>query len=513
MMLGTKARMLDLRKKCPRFCFAAKEETQMKRQKRLIILSGVLVVCVAGAVVVSRIDFEEKMTGTETTIVDVDSADITKLSWNYEDEVSFTREDGEWKYESDDKMAVDQDLLDEIAENLSDITSDKMVEEVQSLGVYGLSDPQYNITVETEDETYEIAVGDEIFSDGEVYISIGDDYVYLTDAGLIDDISYSLLDCVQKEEIPEMESISSVSVNNEDTLDIVYAEDSGYCYSDAYTYYLKDGENYQNLDNENTETMFTTLSEFVWEECVDYYAEDSELSSYGLDEPDAEVSIVYTPAEDEEDSESADSEESSEETTDDSTDSGEQTFAYQVGTADDAYYAKLKDSNIVYSISEDVYNAAADASYDELKPDEVVLLDWDTVDSVEIELDGNVYTVDIESNEDDGYTYTFGDSEIEFKDVLDQLSDITIPEESTEDDETSVPEEEPALSNNKTELSLTFHRNTEEYSTVEVVFYQYNGSYCIAALNGDELNYVDRSAVVDLKEAVNSVILDSTSGE
>ena len=259
--------------------------------------------------------------------------------------------------------------------------------------------------------------------------------------------------------------------------------------------------------------MFTTLSEFVWEECVDYYAEDSELSSYGLDEPDAEVSIVYTPAEDEEDSESADSEESSEETTDDSTDSGEQTFAYQVGTADDAYYAKLKDSNIVYSISEDVYNAAADASYDEMKPDEVVLLDWDTVDSVEIELDGNVYTVDIESNEDDGYTYTFGDSEIEFKDVLDQLSDITIPEESTEDDETSVPEEEPALSNNKSELSLTFHRNTEEYSTVEVVFYQYNGSYCIAALNGDELIYVDRSAVVDLKEAVNSVILDSTSGE
>lgn len=471
----------------------------MKRQKRLIVLSGVLVVCVAGAVVISRIDFEEKMTGTETTIVDVDSADITKLSWNCEDEVSFTREDDEWKYGSDDKMAVDQELLDEIAENLSNITSHKMVEEVQSLGVYGLSEPQYNITVETEDETYEIAVGDETFSDGEVYISIGDDYVYLTDAGLIDDISYSLLDCVQKEEIPEMESISSVSVNNEDTLDIVYAEDSGYCYSDAYTYYLKDGESYQNLDNENTESMFTTMSEFAWEECVDYYAEDSELSSYGLDEPDAEVSIVYTPAEEEDDSENADSD--------------EQTFSYEVGTADGAYYAKLTDSNIVYSISEDVYNAAVDAAYDELKPDEVVLLDWDTVDSVEIELDGNVYTVDIESNEDDEYTYTFGDSEIEFQDVLDQLSDITIPEESTEDDETSVPEEEPALSNNKTELSLTFHRNTEEYSTVEVVFYQYNGSYCIAALNGDELNYVDRSAVVNLKEAVNSVILDSTSGE
>lgn len=178
----------------------------MKRERKLIILSGVLVVCVAGAVVVSRIDFEEKMTGTETTIVDVDSADITYLAWNYEDDqMAFTREDGEWAYETDAKMSVDQELLNEIAENLSDITSDKMVEEVQSLSVYGLSDPAYNITIKTADETWEIAVGDETFSDGEVYISKGDDYVYLTDSGLVDDISYSLLDCVQKEEIPEME--------------------------------------------------------------------------------------------------------------------------------------------------------------------------------------------------------------------------------------------------------------------------------------------------------------------
>lgn len=52
----------------------------MKRQKRLIILSGVLVVCVAGAVIVSRIDFEEKMTGTETTIVDVDQELLDEIA-------------------------------------------------------------------------------------------------------------------------------------------------------------------------------------------------------------------------------------------------------------------------------------------------------------------------------------------------------------------------------------------------------------------------------------------------
>ena len=219
----------------------------MRRQKRLAVLLAVLILCIAAAVLISRIDFEEKMTGTETTIIDVESSDITRLAWNYEEEVAFVYEDEEWKYEEDDQMPADQELLAEIAENLSGITSDKMVEEPQALSVYGLDDPAYTLTVETEDTVYEISIGDESFSDDEVYISTGDDYVYLTNSELIDQISYSLLDCVQKEEIPEMETVNSVSVDKEEAVEIVYQEDAGYCYSDAYLYYLKDGEDYEVL--------------------------------------------------------------------------------------------------------------------------------------------------------------------------------------------------------------------------------------------------------------------------
>ena len=62
-------------------------------------------------------------------------------------------------------------------------------------------------------------------------------------------------------------------------------------------------------------------------------------------------------------------------------------------------------------------------------------------------------------------------------------------------------------------LSLTFHWNTEENKEVELVFYQYNGSYCISVLNGEETNCVARESVVDLKEARNSVILDTNYEE
>ena len=189
-----------------------------------------------------------------------------------------------------------------------------------------------------------------------------------------------------------MESISALTINNEETVDMVYKENSGYCYSDAYTYYLKENEAYRNLDNEKTESAFADLSEFSWEECADYYAEDSELASYGLEEPAAEVSIVYTPVQEEGEEEEAETSEDSAEQTE-----KEQEFSYQVGTANDTYYAKLTDSNIVYTISQEVYDAAVNASYEELKPDEVILLDWSTVDSIEIEFDGNVYAVEVEN--------------------------------------------------------------------------------------------------------------------
>ena len=126
------------------------------------------------------------------------------------------------------------------------------------------------------------------------------------------------------------------------------------------------------------------------------------------------------------------------------------------------------------------------------------------MDSVDLELDGSLYTIEVESRGDDDYDYTFQGEEIAFGDVLSELSSITSSEDL---------EEQPKLGDNKEELVLTFHRNTEEYAEVELIFYQYDGSCCIPVLDQVQLDAVGRSEVVSLKEAINSVILDSEKGE
>ena len=47
----------------------------------------------------------------------------------------------------------------------------------------------------------------------------------------------------------------------------------------------------------------------------------------------------------------------------------------------------------------------------------------------------------------------------------------------------------------------------ENFSQVEIVFYRYDGSNCLATVDGDSFALVSRSSVVDLMEAVNAIVL------
>ena len=59
----------------------------------------------------------------------------------------------------------------------------------------------------------------------------------------------------------------------------------------------------------------------------------------------------------------------------------------------------------------------------------------------------------------------------------------------------------------KQEAAFTVHLDSEDYPTVSVTFYQYDGEDCLVQLDGQTLGLVSRSLVVDLTEAVNAITL------
>ena len=65
-------------------------------------------------------------------------------------------------------------------------------------------------------------------------------------------------------------------------------------------------------------------------------------------------------------------------------------------------------------------------------------------------------------------------------------------------------EEAPA---GKEEIGLTLYLNKEQHPQVLIELYRYDGSRCLAVVDGEPLALVDRAAVVELVEAVYGIVL------
>ena len=58
------------------------------------------------------------------------------------------------------------------------------------------------------------------------------------------------------------------------------------------------------------------------------------------------------------------------------------------------------------------------------------------------------------------------------------------------------------------EIGLTLHLDNENFPTVEIQLYRYDGSQCLAVVDGNPVSLVARSSVMDLVEAVQAIVLN-----
>ena len=234
---------------------------------------------------------------------------------------------------------------------------------------------------------------------------------------------------------------------------------------------------------------------------VSYNATDEEIAACGLDDPELTITVDYTEEDEEGNavsgtfvlSISRDPEELAAAEDADSAAAEEDTSSE---TEEITAYARIGESQILYQLSSDDYEALMAAARDDLRHSEVLPVDdVEEITQLAISLDGKDYTI---TSLTDGETRSYYYQE-ELADIADIQSALTA---LTAD---SFTRESPS---GKEEIALTLILDREGDPTVTIAFYRYDGTYCLAEIDGEPVSLVERSLVVDLMEAVNALVLN-----
>lgn len=463
----------------------------MKRSKKIYILSGVFAAaCIATVGVMQFEEKKEQIKNSDEIILELQSDAVKSLSWEYESEKLSFHRDEKWLYDADEAFPVDEEKIDGLLQPFQEFGVSFIIEDVEDYGQYGLDDPICTIDLATEDQSYEIQLGNYSNMDSQRYVSIGDGNVYLVKTDPLDYFDITLSDVIDHDDIPAFDKAEEIRLAGAQTYDITYEEGSTstYCAEDVY-FTQKDGVSLP-LDTSRVERYLDNIRYLSLKDYVTYNASDEELETYGLSDPELTISVNYL-------SENEDGEELPDTfVLNISQDPKEKKKIAEDEEAEVTAYARVGDSQIIYQISSDYYKDLMDASYDALRHPEVLSADFADVYQIDISLEDAVYTITSDQKDDERtYYYQNEDLEIEaFREALNNLkADRFTDEQPTQ----------------KEEISLTVYLDNENYPKVQIGLYRYDGSDCIAMVDGEPVSFISRDSVVDLIEAVHAIVLNS----
>lgn len=467
----------------------------MYRSKRLMILLAVLAVCCIAAFAALR--FQERQERIETSgevVLEIDSGAVQTLSWTYEGETLSFHRDGDWLYDGDEAFPVDGEKVDELLETFQAFAASFVIEEVEDLGQYGLDDPVCAIALGTGEKDYEILLGGFSAMDAQRYVSIGDGKVYLAASDPLDQFDAELRDMIDHDDIPALDQVTRIQFDGAERYTVTYEEDStaSWCGEDVY-FTQRDGKTLP-LDTGRVEDYLHNISYLAPNNYVTYHADEEELASYGLDDPELTVTVEYTAADGAEESSgtlilhvSRDPEErlAAQE------DGAGETEEEETVTA----YLRVGDSQIVYQITSEDYRELMAASYNDLRHQEVLSADFGDIWQIEATLEGASHTLTAQGEGEDR-TWLYQGEEVDVSALQEALESLSAD---------SFTDERPSQ---RQEIALTVYLDNDAFPQVEVELYRWDGEHCLAVVDGEPVSLVARSGAVDLIEAVQAIVLN-----
>lgn len=485
----------------------------MKRAKKLYILLGVLVAVCAITFGVSRYQTrQEEIKNSGEVILEVPTDSVESLSWDVGDRsFSFHKETTEgdtdsesiWIYDEDDVFPVDKTKINNLLSCFESLTAAFVIENPEDLGQYGLTDPSCTINFSDGETSYTVLLGDYSPMDSQRYVSIGDGNVYLVSEDPMEEFDVELSKMLDDDDIPYLEeegTTTSIRFSGEINYEIAYEADSDNTYRADDVYFTEQNGRHVPLDSTRVSDYLHEVSFVFPDEYVTYKATDEDLAACGLDNPQLVIEADYN-TEDEDGNtvsnsftmsishdpdelakaQSSDAETTSEDEAD-------------TETEEITAYMRIGDSKIIYRLSGEDYETLMAAGYNDLRHTEVLPADFADIAQIDISLEGTDYTITSEGDAEER-TYFYEDEELDIADLQSAMQTLTAD---------SFTDEQPT---EKEEIHLTLHLDLEGEPSAEIGLYRYDGSYCLAVVDGTPMCLVQRSYVVDLIEAVNAIVL------
>lgn len=479
----------------------------MKRGKKIGILCGLLCGVSLAAFGVSRYEQrKEQIKNSDEIILEVAQEEVKTLSWECSTgSFAFHRdENGAWLYDADEAFPVDQEKIGKLLEQFQEFGVSFIIEEVENWDQYGLKDPACTVRMETEGSSFEILLGGYSSMDSKRYVSVGDGNAYLVKKDPLSSFEIEISDMILHDEIPKLKDVVQLQFSGEKSGLIVYEEDSAATYYSGDVYFMEQGEEQKPLDTEKVKDYLNTVENLNLKDYVEYDADEEDLAKYGLDAPALSLSIRHITTEEETGEETEESfvlrvgrdpAEQKKEASNKEETVEEETEGENASDGEVTAYARIGESKIIYRITSEQYGKLMDMTYDSLRHQEIFWADFSDVYRLDIMLDGETHTITSEM-EEETRTYYYQEEKLEMAGIRSAVRSLRAE---------TFTEEQPA---EKEEIGLMIYLENENYPEVRIQLYRHNGKDCIAVVDGVPVALVERSYVIDLIEAVNSIILD-----
>ena len=447
------------------------------------------------------------------TVATIDTEQVKSIHYVGKDaDITLVLKDGIWISEKDPERPIHQDRAKNILNLVKEVNARRLVsEKAENLAEYGLDQPKAYLRVTLDDgTTLTLKVGDEANGISGYYGTVNDDdKVYLLNATYGTGLNYSDIEFTEVEEGPDIlaSNIDYIQVLKRDGEDFELINDKEHRYSRSSEMYpwiiTKPYEEMYPAEAGKVSDLQSSFSNFNFQACVDYSGEN--LAKYGLDDPAASIYIKYfethTETLDEPETDPETGEEIKEKTT-----YTDKEYKIYVGNQeeDGDYYVRKEGTNYVYTMRESLINKMLDIEPFELMRSFVLIPKIDTVEKIDITIDGTSYTMAIKRNtvtNEDGEeeiqeTFYYNGSEVEediFRDVYQKLISAKFDAKI---------KEEINAEGIKPYLTITYHLIDDSKSPLTASFLPYNDSFYLIDTENHIRFFADKRQIEGIAKAV-----------